>query len=236
MHLIHSSQIPAPYIAWLESALPDLKLLPMPRMGSVYSSISSHPDIFIFPVDGKTLIHSPEIPESFIKNLDKAHFGLIRSQASPFGKYPDTAPLNAARVGRFIFHNLKLTDAGIKKNAEKFSLHMLHVDQGYTRCSVLAVGANALITSDKGIAKESERAGLDTLLIRAGNILLPGENYGFIGGSSGTMPDSSIIFLGDVSSHPDFRGIATFLKKHSVAFKYLPHLPLFDGGSLFFFN
>lgn len=156
------------------------------------------------------------------------------SQAAPHGNYPGTALLNAARVGRYIFCNPKYIDKVILDAAGQMGFELVKVNQGYARCSTIPVGKSALITCDAGIAKEARENGLDAELISPGNIALPGEKYGFIGGSSGIMPDGRIVFLGDISRHPDYPLISSFLDERGVGYIYLKGLPLFDAGTFIF--
>ncbi len=76
---------------------------------------------------------------------------------------------------------------------------MVHVEQGYARCSVIPVGGRAMVTADLGIASAAERKGIDTLRISPACVHLPGESSGFIGGVCGVMPDDLLILLGDMS-------------------------------------
>ena len=54
------------------------------------------------------------------------------------------------------------------------------------------------------------------LKISKGSVYLPGFDYGFIGGASGKIADDEIIFNGDISKHPDYKNIMSFLCKHNV--------------------
>ncbi len=236
MNLIHSADIPRPYIEALERSLPGLACRALAPSNDVYASIASHPDIFICAAGGDTLIASPSLPEEVTAHIAKAGMRLIRACAVPRGNYPQTATLNAVRIGSRIFHNTRITDPAIRACAEGNGLDLIHVEQGYARCSTIPVGENALITCDAGIEKAARRVRLDVLRVPAGGVLLPGERYGFIGGASGVMPDGTIVFLGDGAAHPDHDGIVSFLAAHNTAYIFLEGLPLFDAGTLIFFR
>ena len=124
----------------------------------------------------------------------------------------------------------------IKDLALEWDMELVHVNQGYARCSVIPVRDKALITCDPGIAKAAIGLGLDVKLIYSGNLLLLGQKYGFIGGSSGITPDGAVVFLGDISEHPDCEGMISFLTKYDVGYVHLKGLPLLDAGSLIFFG
>lgn len=234
MHLIHSQDLPCEYINKLECLFPRLSRISIPRSNDIYSSISAHPDIFLFLFDDKKFIHSKSLPYEILKRIKEKGVHLIESLLTPSGQYPKTVSLNAVRVGEFIFHNLRFTDPEIINEAHKKGLKLVHINQGYTRCSVIPINQKAVITSDIGFAKKAREVGLDAELIIPGHIILQGELFGFIGGASGVTPDGRIIFLGDITEHPDFQKIDLFLKRHGTKYSYLPDVPLLDAGCLFF--
>lgn len=236
MLLIHSSQIPDNYLCKLDKLIPGLEHVALPESRDVYPSISSHPDIFFCQLMSKTLIYSPRIGKALLSDIKKSGVDLIISKKPPSGKYPNTASLNAAHIGKNLIHKQDITDPAIKGAAETQGFRFIGCDQGYTRCSTVPVKESALITSDTGIQEAAKEAGIKTLLIRQGHVILPGETYGFIGGASGILPDDNIIFLGDIRLHPDFSMIERFLADHKTGYSYLAGLPLYDAGSLIFIN
>ena len=145
-------------------------------------------------------------------------------------KYPKDIIYNAVVVGKYFIHNLNYTDPELIKTADKLNLIKISVNQGYTKCNVLPVGDSAIITSDKGIEKIC-RGILDVLLIEKGHILLPGMNYGFIGGCSGEICNE-IIFNGNLEKHPDFNKIIKFIEKRGKRAKWFTNYPLTDIGSI----
>ena len=202
MYLVISENIPKQYIEKLHSLLPGSVYIQLSASNNTYFSIASHPDIFMCDIGNNTLIVAPSLPKPVIDHVRAAGRDVVYAEASPAGTYPGTAMLNAVRVGKHLIHNLQSTDGGIKRFADKAGLKFIDVAQGYARCSVIPITDTALITCDAGIAKETRKAGLDTLLISPGRIILPGEQYGFIGGASGILPDGRILFLGDITKHP----------------------------------
>jgi len=234
MKLIHSINIPTIYMDILKTEVPIDEYMALPESHDVYTSISSHPDIFFFHATFSVIVHSNKLSNDMLAQLREKNIELIPSKYSPSGRYPDTSVLNAIRIGDYFLHNTKYTDPVIKRTALRMGLKTIHVDQGYTRCSVIPVSNNAIITSDKGIAKQAKGFNIDVLLISPGHVNLVGEKYGFIGGASGVLPDGKIIFLGDISAHPDFHDMNEMFKKYQVSYTYLPGLPLLDAGSLIF--
>ena len=114
-----------------------------------YKSISSHPDIFFFQTkDG--LIYAPNAPKRIIKELKKRKIKLTEGKKEVGKKYPETIPYNAVGIGDTLIHNLKHTDSTI------LSLYKNHinVNQGYTRCNLVALKEGVFITSDEAISRQ----------------------------------------------------------------------------------
>ena len=234
MNLIHSCDIPGSYIDGLERIFPGIRRIAIPRARDIYASIASHPDIFLFRPDPGTLIYSPSLPPGIVEAIRSTGVRLVPSYSTPEGEYPKTAVLNAVRIGDRVLHKADITDRSIKDFAAGNGLQAVNIPQGYASCSIVPVGNDAIITPDNGIAGAVSGSGLDVLLIFPGYVELPGEKYGFIGGAKGVLDDGTIIFLGDIRLHPDHGAITGFLTKYGIAHKYIPGLPLFDAGGLFF--
>ncbi len=235
--IIHDKRLPKEYKKALEYKLPGCYLVPFGVLyPKVYDSISCHPDIYFFQIDDATLIHAPCVSGEQLSVFEEGGIKLVKGQNDPNGSYPETAPYNAVRVGDIIFHKLDHTDPVILEQGRKAGLKFVNIDQGYARCSVVAVTEKAIITPDGGIAKVARDEGIDVLLISRASIVLPGEKYGFLGGASGKTTDGTIVFLGDINLHPDASKIKDFLQKHQSSYICLESLPLYDLGSLIIFQ
>jgi len=237
MIIIYDKRLPSEYLTALNSKLPEVSFVPfngesIPTGLRVYDSILFHPDMYFFQFDDKTVVHSPDIPEDIIECLRSEGVTLIKGEKSPQRVYPDTARYNAVILGNILLHDPEYTDPGILREAEKRDVKIVKVSQGYTRCSTLVADDNAVITSDKGIALSLEKEGVDVLVISEGNIDLPGEKYGFIGGASGRIFGEGTIILGNPAFHPDYSKITEFFTKHNTGFTRLEGLPLYDAGTL----
>ena len=130
MILIHSCDIPQPYIQCLDRLFPGMMRIPMPRSIDVYASIASHPDIFIFTPDHNTIVCSPSIYEETTASLSRAGINIISAQSTPSGNYPKTCPLNAVRIGTYVLHNTQYTDPVIRDFTRKAALELINVGQG----------------------------------------------------------------------------------------------------------
>ena len=112
-----------------------------------YKSISAHPDIFFFQTkDG--LVYAPNAPKRIIKELKKRKIKLTEGKKEVGKKYPETVPYNAVGIGNTLIHNLKHTDPTILSLYENH----IHVNQGYTRCNLVALKEGVFITSDEAIS------------------------------------------------------------------------------------
>lgn len=170
--------------------------------------------------------------------------------------YPNDICFNACCTGRYFIHNLKYTSSELlsliygfempqrTSHISKYSCNpacfdkdtaaemiLVNVKQGYAKCSIAVVDEHSIITYDDGIAKACLGAGMDVLHIRAGHVLLPGYSVGFIGGCSGRIGDE-IVFNGDLSAHPDFHIIKSFIEKRGLRCTWFSDYPLTDIGSI----
>ncbi|MEZ0536836.1 DUF6873 family GME fold protein [Caldicellulosiruptoraceae bacterium PP1] len=198
----------------------------------VHESISSHPDIFYFPFQDDIIITAPNAPKKTTQKLIDIGVNIIFGNKALQSKYPNDCAYNIARINDYIIHNLEITDKIVLEYIKKVNLKTISVNQGYTKCSILIIEKNAIITSDKGIAKKTLNNGIDTLLIKPGFIELFNLNYGFIGGCAGFIDKDLLLFNGDISKHPDFQEIKMFLKKYKKDLVYTPNYKLQDIGSI----
>jgi len=175
-----------------------------------YPAISSHPDIYI----------------SDTKN------GLIR-QYEISGNYPDYLGFNGVFLDKYFIHNLKYTSPTLISQAENMGLTLVNVRQGYTKCSCVVVDGSSIITADKGIISAlSACPDIDVLGISEGHVLLDGFEYGFIGGASGRV-GNSIVFNGDIKTHPDCDAIKAFIEGRGLEVVSFPGLKLYDIRIIF---
>ena len=236
MPIIHDSRLPKNYLEAIEKHYSEQEMFSFGancfKAGSnVYESVKFHPDIFFFQVDKKTLIYSPDLDIRCLKPIRDRGVILVEGEKAPFGKYPDTCRYNVLKIGKYLFHNLKYTDSAIIKEALICGYEIFDVKQGYAGCSSLVVNEKAIITADLGIRNAVLEQDIDVLLVSSGEVILPGENYGFLGGSSGSMPDGSILVSGDLARHTDHAKIEQFLKKYNPDIFNIKGHDLYDSGS-----
>lgn len=150
-----------------------------------------------------------------------------------FSPYPNDCLLNAADIGDFLICSSKITHKTILKAAEKRNKRIIHVNQGYAKCSVCIVKRDTFITDDESIYREcSKENGISVFFVSKGSVSLKGQNYGFIGGASGLISENTLFFNGDLSLHKDFVAIEQFLSYHNVKYTDIKNKPLTDIGSI----
>ncbi|MBR2651210.1 MAG: hypothetical protein IKD45_06070 [Clostridia bacterium] len=239
-YCIVDERLPAP----CESALTEkgfgiIKLAPI---SALPSPIASHTDIILFKnksniiCSERYLSENPEIRAS-LYGLS-SFINIKECREYPFGEYPRDAIFNALTVGERLFARCESVCRDILEYAEEAGLSVINVKQGYPACTVLAIGEDAAITSDRGMARALIFAGVDTLLIDEDSaISLPPYKNGFIGGTAGRI-GKDIYFAGNISALRDGENVTRFIESHG----YVPHSlapdasGLCDLGGLFFYE
>lgn len=146
--------------------------------------------------------------------------------------YPQNILLNFLFINNILFGKIDFIDNNLKTFCNDNKIKMINVNQGYCRCSTLAISSNAAITADESIYKALSENGVEVLKISAGNIKLDGFDYGFIGGASGVV-DENVLFFGNIEKHPDYKIIKDFCSKHNKNINIIsPQLPLTDIGGI----
>lgn len=202
-----------------------------PPLKTLYEAVSGHPDMLIHIIDSNTIIVHREMNEAFVSILKSLGKNIIFSSDSVGSSYPQDIILNAVNLKNFFIHNIKYTDSALLKMVSNKKI--FNVKQGYTKCSTAILNDTAVMTSDTGIAYALRKHSIDALLLPPGDILLPGLNYGFIGGCCGLLENNVLAFYGNLKYYKYKDDVLTFLKKHHVEPVFLRDDKLIDRGSLF---
>lgn len=198
----------------------------LPADPSLNAAVASHPDTALFYSGGEIITTAdycdaaayifsdireirPDVKISFTAD--------VRGD-----KYPHDCIMNALVIGDRIFCKTDTVSEAIKDFAARRGYTIVHTNQGYPACSVLAFGSSA-ITADRGLAEVLMQSGIKVTLIGAGGISLPPYEYGFIGGASGVV-NNKVYFFGDINSHPDCERICHAIRNEG----YTP-ISLSDG-------
>lgn len=200
------------------------------KTDAVYESVSAHPDIYICKIGKKVIVAKEQLP--FLqKELDKNKIPYQEGASFLGSQYPNNIKYNAVHMGDYLIHHTKYTDEALLEEACDNGLNLIHVKQGYTKCSMVVVDNHSVITSDEGLLNALTSKNIDVLKIQRGFVKLKGFPYGFLGGASGKI-GSTIVFNGNLEEHPDHIKIKQFIKKKGLRVTYFTEYPLEDIGSI----
>ena len=206
----------------------NLNIIQIPKSPHLYDSICAHPDIQVNITSSSSIIlasNSYLDTSKISSNIDIKY-----SKNKLEEKYPKNIFLNAVNLKDYFIHNLKYTDEVLLSSVQNKEL--INIKQGYSKCSCCIISDSALITSDIGIYNSLKPYNIDTLLVPAGDIKLPGLSYGFIGGCSGLIAEDKLAFFGNLKNHNYEKEVKDFLFKHNVEPIYLCDSKLIDRGSI----
>lgn len=205
--------------------------------GIVYESICGHPDIFMFQKDHLVIV-APNSPKALIEKLKKHRIPFLRGREKLGMNFPETAWYNAVSNSRYLIHRHQYTSICILRQttclpAGKADKEFLNVPQAYTRCNLISLPDGSFITSDEGIDKSLKKYGLDVHYFDSQDIVLNGEDHGFLGGALGLFNDELFI-IGSLDHYSQGEKLKELLESKSLKYHELYHGPLIDGGGIFF--
>ncbi|MCX7748294.1 MAG: hypothetical protein N2645_15630 [Clostridia bacterium] len=210
-----------------------IQLVKTLKYPGLYEAISYHPDIMVHHVANNSIVYAPGTPDGFLKPLSEKGFKMIKGETVLLFRYPNNIAYNVARVGNFAIHNLKYTDPVLLSELSKAGVELIHVKQGYSKCSVSIIDENTIITGDKGIAKAVSQKGIEVLLIDGEeNIVLPGLKNGFIGGSTGLIDRKKWAVTGQINTLRSSKKITEFLGRKNIEIVQLSGGEVIDVGSI----
>lgn len=199
----------------------------------LYEAVSCHPDMVLHHVYDNIIVYEPMLNICIINALKDIGFEMVPGDSRLKPYYPHNIAYNVAAVGKFAFHNLKYTDPVLKQLLEKNNIKLIHVNQGYSKCSVCIVDENSIITSDKGIHKQAVKHGIDSLLIPPQkSIVLKGVDFGFIGGATGKLDKDKLGICGSLINLEAHEMIENFLKRRGIHIIELENGDVYDVGTI----
>ena len=134
----------------------------IPPGGRTYAAVDAHPDLYLCKM-GVT-----------------RHARIFQGDPQELGAaYPDNIRFNAVCLDNYLIHHIKHTSPALLREAQETGLALIHVRQGYTKCSCVVVDGHSLITFDEGICRTLRSyPDIDVLKIRPGFVRLNGLAYG----------------------------------------------------------
>lgn len=197
----------------------------LPKENSLHESVGSHADMLCVKLCKKLLFTK----EYYEKNRDiLGGLDVILTDERHGEKYPSDVLFNVLFTDDAIYAKLDSISKKIVSYAKDHLMKTVNVKQGYAKCSVAKV-SGGYITADDGLFKKLTENGETVLKISPGGIVLPGVDYGFIGGAS-FYYDKTVYFFGDLSSHPDCEKINGFCRQTRTKAVSISSCPLTDIG------
>lgn len=193
------------------------EIIEIPKHKSLQPPVSGHPDMQLVHIREDILVCQPDMPEEILFELKKIGFTIHIGRKRLKPDYPLDIAYNVAIIGNVAFHNTKYTDPVLADTLKKASIRLVHVNQGYAKCSTLPVTPESIVTADPSIEKAALSVGLDVLkLPPQKSINLHGLNYGFIGGTAGFIDSNTLAFTGDIEKLDSKEEVKMFLKKYNI--------------------
>ena len=195
-------------------------------------SMQRHADLQILYIGNGLFVSCPECFAYYKSQLEPLGAAVVCGSAPLKGTYPKDAAYNICVAGKTAFCNTEIADKTALSLLYENGISIIHVNQGYTKCSAAVIGGHALITADRGIYKAALSAGFDALCIEPGGVYLKGFNYGFFGGCCGKISKNKLFITGSIKNHPSRHKILAFLEKQETGIiEASENLPA-DIGSL----
>ena len=196
---------------------------------TLYDEVKGHPDMQIHFINNKAIC-APEVYDYYI-SLDLTDIELIRGSKHLKPTYPDDVAYNVCSLGEYVILRPLSVAKEIFAEYHYLKKNILNSRQGYAKCSICVVNDNSAITTDAGVYKLLKENKLNVLKISEGYIEL-NKMKGFIGGASGLVNDNTLVFNGELKTHPDCDNIISFCKNVGVDTVSLNKGNLVDIGSI----
>lgn len=194
--------------------------------------VDGHPDMVIHPVDFKTFIVAPNVYDYYRNVLEDKSIKVIKGGKTLSRNYPEDIAYNVARIGRYAVHNTKHTDQVLKYYLEEADIEFIHVNQGYSKCSLAALGENKALTSDLVLHEKLKSYNIDCMYINPKVVLLQGYNHGFIGGCAGLINDTIFLSTGKIGDKNILSSLKQFIKSAGYIYDEASSGQIVDLGSL----
>lgn len=219
------------YVTLLAPALKrsGVRVLACPPNPGVDVRLRSHIDLSVLHLGGPHFILAAYLRKTdFARELSALGAEIIFAEDGEGAAYPADARLCALLLGERLFHAPQITDRAVLKAG---GFRQVSVRQGYAKCAVCPVSANAAITADSGMSRALTKEGIEVLKIESGSVSLSGFNEGFFGGAAFLLAPDTLAVTGRLNTLSDRNHIELFLGKYDVRTVFLTDRPIFDIGS-----
>ena len=216
-------------ISALQSA--KIAVVPVEPYKELPEGIASHADLQILHLGGNSVL-TASCSKKSLDTLELLGFDIKTTENPLEFSYPNDCLINAQIIGKNIIANPDIIDKKLLEFAEENNYNIIAVKQGYSKCSVLSVCEDAVITADPGIAKILEQKEIEVLKIKEGGIYLKGYDTGFIGGCGGMVESKILGTAGSLKSINDYENIKDFLRNRNIYAENLGGRTLRDIGGI----
>lgn len=202
------------------------------KCNDLQEPVDGHPDMVIHPIDEKTFVVAPNVYDYYFNVLTNLGIKVIKGGKTLCRNYPEDIAYNVARIGRYAVHNLQHTDQVLKYYLEEAKIEFIHVNQGYTKCSISSVGNNKAVTSDLMIHEKLKSYNIDCMFINPKIVYLKGYNHGFIGGCTGLINEKIFLSTGKIADENIFSAFKEFILSSGYLYEEASSQQIIDLGSI----
>ena len=216
------------------NCLKKLKIQPIKtiKCTDLQEPVDGHPDMVIHPVDYETLIVAPNVYDYYRNVFAGKGIKVIKGGKTLSRNYPEDIAYNVARIGRYAVHNIQHTDQVLKYYLEEAGIEFIHVNQGYTKCSLTPISENRALTSDFLIHEKLKTHNIDCMYINPEVVYLKGYNYGFIGGCTGLINEKIFLSTGKIFDKNISLSLKKFIQSSGYIYKEASSGQITDLGTL----
>jgi len=202
------------------------------KCNELHEPVDGHPDMVIFPIDFKTFVAAPNVYDYYRNVLGSLGIKVIKGWKTLSRNYPEDLAYNVARIGRYALHNTKYTDQVLKYYLEEAGIQFIHVNQGYTKCSIAPAGENKALTSDFLIHEKLISYNIDCMYIDPKVVYLKGYNNGFIGGCTGLINEKIFLSTGKIFDENISVSLREFIQSSGYIYDEASKQQITDLGTL----
>ena len=212
------------------------RVLRLPRNPRLPEPVAAHPDLSVFfaPDAIYTTAGYAALAQTELESLCRAADRPLRTVTGEVGnRYPQDILLDALPLGGLLFCMPRATAPELISHP---AYRTVAVKQGYAKCASLPIGEATLASADPSILGAAARAGLETVRLTAGGIVLDGYSTGLIGGATSFAPYGGcdiVFFCGDPGRYPDGAKLTAAITAHGMRVCGIPDEPLTDVGTVF---
>ena len=202
------------------------------KCNELHEPVDGHPDMVIFPIDFKTFVAAPNVYDYYRNVLGSLGIKVIKGGKTLSRNYPEDIAYNVARIGRYALHNTKHTDQVLKYYLEEAGIQFIHVNQGYTKCSIAPVSDNKALTSDFLIHEKLISYNIDCMYIDPKVVYLKGYNNEFIGGCTGLINEKIFLSTGKIFDENISVSLREFIQSSGYIYDEASNQQIIDLGTL----